>query len=149
MEKFLPAKARLHGHNENEVDFFEDIVDRCDGCCRIERNSGGGPPVMYRPNERFPGSMIRRHRMERNVRGLESEEFLQPVLGVLHHEMNIERELCLKMLDHGSSKTDIGDKVPVHHVHLEPIGTLLHGVHFILEIGKIAGEDGGSNEARL
>ena len=149
MEKFLPAKARLHGHNENEVDFFEDIVDRCDGCCRIERNSGGGPPVMYRRNERFPGSMIRRLRMERNVRGLESEEFLQPVLGVLHHKMDVEGEFCCEMPDHGSPKTEIGDEMSVHDIHLKPVGIRLDGVHLVLKMGKITGEDGGGNEARF
>ena len=47
-------------------------------------------------------------------------------------------------LDHRHPDADVGDKHPVHHIHMEPVGGF-YLLHVPAQVGKVGGEDGGGN----
>ncbi len=46
------------------------------------------------------------------------------VLGLDHHEVHVDRLVgqLAQRLDHVGAERDVGDKAPVHDVHVEPVG---------------------------
>ena len=49
------------------------------------------------------------------------KKFLKTISRVLHHQMNIEWQLCLHAVDYGCAETEIRYKVTIHYIHLNPI----------------------------
>jgi hypothetical protein len=56
------------------------------------------------------------------------------------------RALAQRLDDHGTDG-EVGNEVPVHHVHMEPIGSgLLDRKAVVGETGEIGGKDGWCDE---
>ena len=54
--------------------------------------------------------------------------------------MDIKKKPCLRSygLEDGDSEADIGNKAPVHHVQVQPVGTgLLNAIYLLREAGKV------------
>src|SRR5207245_8719624 len=71
------------------------------------------------------------------------------MVGVLDHEMDVERQICeLANNRHDSgAERNVIDEMSVHDVAMNPICPgLLNPAHFIGQSGKSAGEDGGGDQ---
>ena len=70
-------------------------------------------------------------------------------VGRLDHQVDVERQAGrgANGLDHHRADGEVGHEVPVHHVHVDPVGAgLLHGADLLAEPGEVGGEDGGCDQ---
>ena len=77
------------------------------------------------------------------------EKSRQVVIGMLDHEMNVERKggLFPHCRDHGRAKRNVIDEMAIHDVEMQPIGAGLFGpMDFVCEARKIGGQDGRSDQ---
>jgi hypothetical protein len=68
------------------------------------------------------------------------------MIGMLDHEVNIERELreLAHRRDHGRPEGNVVHEVAIHDVEMEPVGAGFFGApDFVRELGEISGENGG------
>ena len=145
----LTPKTRMHRHDEKEIDGREKRRDCFEGRGGIQGKpdtaSGGSNRaqrfrhVMFRFGFDMDGDGIRA--------GI--EEAGEVVIGVLDHEMNIERELrqFAHGGDNGGPEGNVIDEVAIHDVEMEPIGAgRFRAANFVRELGEIRGEEGGSDQ---
>ena len=95
--------------------------------------------------------IVFRFRFDMNGDGIRAgfEEARQVMIGMLDHEMNVERKL--RVLSHGRDdrrpKRNVIDEMAVHDVEMEPIGAGLFGAMDLgFELREIRGENGRSDE---
>ena len=63
------------------------------------------------------------------------------MIGMLDHEMNVERKLCLFAhgRDHGRAKRNVVDEMAIHDVEMDPIGAgFFNALRFLGELEKSA-----------
>jgi hypothetical protein len=73
-------------------------------------------------------------RVEGEDVGAGTSEVGQVVLRIFNHEMHIDRMVCqtAECPDDGSTKGQVRDEVPVHDVHVEPLGSAGDGAFDLL-----------------
>jgi hypothetical protein len=67
-------------------------------------------------------------------------ERFQKAVGIFYHQVDVEKFLAMgpEAFDQGRAKGQIGDKVPVHNIQMDIVGSgLIDGLHLFAQTGKI------------
>jgi hypothetical protein len=140
--KFLAAEAGVHAHDQDVVNEVEDLSESFYGRGGIKHYAGF---ASMRSDEvetaiEMDASLL----MDGYPVGASFREFGNEEIGILDHEVTIERdfELAAKRANHGWAYGEIGDKVAVHDIEMENGATTVDG---LLGIGGKLREVGGKN----
>ena len=65
------------------------------------------------------------------------------IVGVGHHEMHVERKLRIFFDGAHDRRADsqIRDEMPIHDIHVQPIGVLLNALNFVAQAREICGKN--------
>ncbi len=148
-EVVLPAEARVHGHDEHELDEVEHVGDGTDGCRRVQRHARGGTQVAHTAQR----AMEVRGRL-----GVDDEQAapcLHPALEhpvrVLHHEVSLERHRRVRAAggDHVGPHRQVRHEGAVHDVPLDSVDTgRLERSDLLAETGEVGRQNRGRDRKR-
>ena len=141
MDKFLPAKSGIHGHNADQIDHIEQRRDGACGCAWVQ----GDARFASRGANGLHGAVAMRacfHMRGDNISACIGIGLNRSVYG-RNHQMHIHN--CFDMLADGGAerwpKCEVRYKMPIHHVYMYPIASLrLNRLDFAAKIGKICRE---------
>jgi hypothetical protein len=135
----------MNRHDEKEIDRSEKRFNGFEGRGRIQ---GQPHAASGRANRRECfRHVVFRFGLDMHGDGIRAglEETRQIMIGMLDHEMNIERELrqFAHRGDKSGPKGNIVHEMAVHDVEMEPVGAgFLGAPDFAAELGEVRGEDG-------
>ena len=145
--ELLAAKARLHGHDQDEIDQLQIRRDSLRRGLRLYADSGADACL--------PDDLQCLQVVLQDI-GFDVDcddvrpglaEFLYIADRSIDHQMNVQRQIgdAPDRSDDGHTNGDIRDKCAVHHVHVDIVRTgLCQGVNIPLQIDKICRENRGS-----
>ena len=134
----MPTESGVYGHQQNHIYIMENFLKRRKWSCRIEHDTGLDPLLFYQ----LDGAIQVRtgFHMNRNYIGAGTGKIFDICVGVVNHQMHIERQVsCFPYgLNNHWPNSDIGDKMSVHHIHMDPVCARLFNLfHFIRQATKI------------
>jgi hypothetical protein len=132
-DEFLPAEPRIDGHDQEQVDIFKDHLDGAQGRGGIE----GHPGLHALLTDGLKGAVevhVRLH-VDRQVRGPGPGEVRDVIGRALHHHVDVHRQpdLPFEAFQDGGPDREVGNEVPVHDVHMEPVGASLLGLPYLAQ----------------
>ncbi len=143
----LSAEPGVHRHHQHQVHEREDLGDRLHrgrGVQRHARPDAALADLLDRPVQVRTGFHV-----HGEVVGAGLREGVHVPLRVLDHQVHVDRErgrALRRRRDHGADG-DVGDEVPVHHVHVDPVGPALLGLADLLaQAGEVGRKDGGRDQ---
>ncbi len=122
MDEFLAAETRVHCHNEDEVNFVQKRLEERDGCGRIDSKAHFFAKLFDFPDERF--HFLAKFHMDDNLVRARFGKRFQKDFRARTHEMNIKKKIGGQRTDgfyHLRAKGNIGNKMAVHDVEMQPI----------------------------
>ncbi len=142
LPKSLAAEAGRDGHGENEIDLVEKRFDRFGGSSGVEGDTAEATKVAD-PAEGL-ADIVARFDVNCDLVGPGLDKRVDVILRVGEHEMGIEKEggFFVETGDHLGTEGEIGDKVPVHDIEVDPVeGGILDLAGTGEEIEVVSGED--------
>src|SRR6476469_698848 len=142
----LAAVPRVDRHHEHEVEIGHDLLDVIEGRGGIERESGPHPVL---PDRRELALDVDRSLgVEGEHGGAGIRVFREVVLGLLDHEVNVERPVgdAPERADHRCAEAEVGHEVTVHNIHVNPLRAAGHcPLHLLAEPPQIGAQDAGGD----
>jgi len=141
VDELLPPKTRVDGHNEDQVEVFDDVFQHADRGMRIEgdtRLTPGGFNLLYHPVE-----VIGRFGVDGNTVRAGFGKAFDVAAGRVDHEVNVEKfcRVFSDLLDDELPEGDVGHEVAVHHVEVKPVGFGgVDKVDGLIEAAEVCGE---------
>ncbi len=139
----------MHGHDKKQIDRGKKRRDGFERRGRIQGQTHAAAGGANR-GERFR-HVVFRFRLDVDGNGIRAgfEEAGQIMIGMLDHEMNIEREL--RQLAHRGDdrgpKGNVIHEMAIHDVEMHPVSARFFGApDFGGELGEIRGEEGRSDQ---
>ena len=152
----LPAEPGVDGHQEHEVAEIEDVEEglhrgvrvqahpHLDAAARVVRQGGDLLEVAVQV-----GAGLRVHG---DAVGAGGGEVPHVALRGLDHEVAVHEAAGhgAQGLHHHGADGEVGDEVPVHDVHVDPVGAgLVDGADLLAEAGEVDAEDGRGDDGRV
>ena len=125
--ELLPTEARLHAHDQDEVQVVEVGVDSLGRGARLDADAhlaAGGTDG----GDGLGDSIGHSLQMEGDEVSARLGEIRRVLDRVADHQVDIVEHLrqgLVQALQHGGTKADVGHKVAVHHVKMQKVGTLV------------------------
>mmetsp|Transcript_17956 Transcript_17956/g.54916 ORF Transcript_17956/g.54916 Transcript_17956/m.54916 type:complete len:303 (+) Transcript_17956:164-1072(+) len=144
----LAAEARVHGHEEDDVELVHDVLAVVKGGARVDHEAGLAALGL----DELEGAVdvARRLRVEGDVGGAGVGEVLNNAVHRGHHQVHVDgggHAVVAQGLAHHGADGKVRDVVVVHHVEVHHIGAGgEHVVDLLAELGKVSGEDGRRDE---
>ena len=142
VQELLSAETGFDGHDQHHVELVEDVENRFD-------RLGGthGEACLAAHVTQLAGQTHRRvggAHMERDGGGTELRVFRGPTVGVLDHQVHVDRQVgdLADALDDGLAKGEVRHEVVVHHVDMHEVG-VGDGLEVAFEVAEISGKDAG------
>ena len=147
----LSAEAGLHGHDEKEIDLGEEGLGEFGRRAGVEHEAGLATELADAGEQCavIDGGL----EVEADEVGAGFGEGLHEVLGVVQHEVDVEKEaghLAAELGDHLRAEGEVGHEVAVHDVQVQPRragGRDLRGA--LGQAGVLAGENGGGEKGGM
>src|SRR5689334_24103575 len=142
----LSAVAGIDRHHQHEVEIRHDLLDEADGAGRVEREPRPHPALAHR--RELALDVDGRLGMEGEHRSPLVGVLGDVVLGVLHHEMDVDRSLgdAPERPDHRRAEREVGHEMPVHHVDVHPLCAAGHGLlHLLPEPAQVGAQHAGGD----
>ena len=139
-DELLRPKPRIHAHHQHIIDNVEHFAEGLDRSRRIDHHTR--PALMLLDKVQRPVQMPARFLMHRNPVRSRVREFRNVLVGVLYHQMTVQRKPgCLaQTFHHRRPDRQIGHKMPIHDVNMDHAaaarGSPLHLVRQVGEIGR-------------
>ena len=114
---------------------------------RIYRDAGHHAGVLYLLQHAV--DMFRGLKMDRQQSRSRGEKHIKEILRRLDHDMHVKKRLRIpfaQRADERRSIREVRDKVPVHDIHMEPIGFALKLSDVTLHIEDISGQQRGGDD---
>src|SRR5436190_3685577 len=138
------AAARVHRHDEQQVDVVEDVLDEGERRRRVQSEAGQHVALLHRVEVAL--HVDRRLGVEGEHRGAGVRHRGDVVLGLLDHQVHVDRlvgELAERR-HHVRAECQVRDEAAVHDIHVQPVGAAgQHQAHLLGEPGQVGGENAG------
>jgi len=143
----LPTKARVHGHEEDDINLVQDVLGHGEGGGGVEDQAGLAAFAL----DELQGSVdvVGGLRVEGDEGGAGIGKVGDDAVDGGDHQMHVngggDAVIAQGLADHGANR-QVGDVVVVHHIEVHDVSAGGQDVvHFLPELGKVSGEDGGGN----
>ena len=140
--ELLPAKPRVHAHHQNKISNIQDFVQSGDRCTRIDDHPRNG--ALGANHVESPIQMRASFLMNRDLIGSRLNEVRGVMVRVGDHQMNVQLHLghLAERFHNGRPQSDIRDKMPVHHIHVEHLATNGFQLrHLLAQPGEIGSQN--------
>ena len=140
---WVPSAASSHLRNSARFhEIVEHIVEGIDGRRRVQRDAGllaQRFDVLDCPVKMRAGFGMNGHDVRAGV-----GEGIEERIGRRDHQVDVERlpRVEAKRLHHARTDGEVGHKMAVHHVDMDPVGAgLVDRMHFLAELREVGGQD--------
>src|SRR6267378_5213227 len=119
----LAPESRVDGHYQEQIEIAHHLFGMRQRRAGIEHEARHHARLLDRIE--LPLHVNCGFGMEREHGCAGRRKGFDVVLGLHHHQVHIDRLVgqLAQRLDHVGAERDVGDKSPVHHVHVQPVGS--------------------------
>src|SRR6267143_62423 len=135
----LAPESRVDGHYQQQIEIAHHLFGMRQRRAGVEHEARHHARLLDRIE--LPLHVNRGFGMEREHGCARRRKGFDVVLGLHHHQVHIDRLVgqLAQRLDHVGAERDVGDKAPVHHVHVEPVGAgFQHLLDLLLQARQIS-----------
>ena len=140
----LPAESGIDGHDQDEVNFREEMFDKFGGGSGVEGDSR--LHFHFADGARQAVGMAGGFRMKSKGRGPGIGERADEIFGVFGHQVDVEERARGGLAQGGAqgrAESEVGDELIVHHVQVQPVGAGGQGAPGVAaELGEVGGQQG-------
>ncbi|MPL73717.1 hypothetical protein SDC9_19523 [bioreactor metagenome] len=142
VDELLPAKARVHRHHADKVDHVEQILDAIKPAARVDRETR----LAARAADRLQRAVNMRPGLEmgRDHIGAGLGEGVDIGIDRGDHQVHVHHRLDMRpdRLHQRRAEGQVRHEMPIHHVDMDPIGTLrFDRADLLPEVGEIGREN--------
>lgn len=140
VDELLPSETWVYGHDEDQVEVFDDVFQNTDGGVRIQCNTcftASGFNLLY-----YPVKVVGCFGVDGDAVRSGLGKALDVAARLVDHQVNVEvlRRVLRNLLDDELAEGDVGDEVAVHHIEVEPVGfAFIDEFYGLVESAKIGG----------
>ena len=138
----MPAESGVDRHNQNQIDFIQNVFNHGFGRGRIQRDPRFDAERFNQLNQAvkvFVGFGVDGNQIRARFDKVGNE-----CGNGLNHQMNVKHFFRggANGFDNGRAERDVGNEMAVHDVDMDVIGTrVVNGGYFRPQFGKIGGKD--------
>ena len=139
----LPAEAGLDRHQQQHVEFGQQVGVRLHRRARVDRQPGASPGVPDLAQRTDRG--LHRLGVDRHVPRAGLGVGGRPAVGVFDHQVAVHRQAGVleQGLHHRQAQGQVRHEVVVHDVHVQPVRGGRDRFRLVGEPGEVRGQDAG------
>mmetsp|Transcript_2000 Transcript_2000/g.9027 ORF Transcript_2000/g.9027 Transcript_2000/m.9027 type:complete len:298 (-) Transcript_2000:14-907(-) len=149
LDEGLAAEAGVDGHDQDEVDAVEDVLEAFGGGSGVEDDARLASEVLDLVDGAVEVDGGRAFRVDGDDVGASLGEVRDAELGLDDHEVAVEHLVGdgAERVDDEGADGDVGDEAAVHDVDVDPLGAgLIDSLDLGAEGGEVGGEDGWGDD---